>query len=70
MLQPLNIQLLLASKQVTKQYETKEGEAKRTHGEDSKECRGAALDLATSLQHLALLCKQEVRLRSTVSELK
>lgn len=56
----LNVPVLLASTQITEQYETEEGEARRTHGEDSKECRGAALDLATSLPHLALLCKQEV----------
>lgn len=53
-----------ASTQITKKYETEEGEAKQTHGEDSKEYRGAALDVATSLQHLALLWKQEVTSRN------
>lgn len=63
----LNVRVLfLGSTQITEQYETKKEEARRAHGEDSKECRGAALDLATSMQDFALLLKQEVTWRNKV----
>lgn len=58
--------MFLIPTQITEQYETKEDTAKRTHGEDSTESREAALDLATSLQHFALLCKQEVTLSGSL----